>query len=158
MKASKIFLVLFILSVCTYCIAQGTRNDKQVTMLKEFYASYCKLWAAKPLPPPKEFYKKLDSLQKVYCSQKIRKEAKDWFDDDGHDLYTNDWGIKPSDVKLMTVVKDVKKPNGYILNYTTLFHEAPSKYVRRNITLYLELIKTGSEYKIDSVVDKSGAK
>jgi len=158
MKTFRIFSFLFISFICSNCIAQDNKDAEKIIMIKKFYISYSKLWAIKPLPPPKEFYKKLDSLQKIYCTQKLRKKAKDWFEDDGHDLYTNDWGIAPNDTSSITVLKDFKAQNKYILRYTTLFHESPSKYVKRNVTLNLEVVRIDNEYKIDAVLDEGVVK
>ena len=139
------------LSIINGCDAQNNTNDNHITMLKEFYIVYCKLWAFKPVPPPNELYIKLDSLQEKYCSQKVRTEAKEWFDD-GHDLFTNDWGIGVESLSTMTIVRDTTKENTYVVSYIVdSFPESPNKPEKKRVSLYVGIINEGESYRINSV-------
>ncbi|MGZ3860978.1 MAG: hypothetical protein ACXVMS_15670 [Flavisolibacter sp.] len=134
------------------CIAQGNNSDKQVIkMLTEFYTTYSKIWSIKPGPHFGMLYKRLDSLQKIYCIQKIRKEAKEWFDD-GHDLLTNDFGIDVESIKSMTIAKDTTKVKSYLVSYEVIeFPVSPNKPIKERITLHVNVVNEEDKYKIAAV-------
>lgn len=133
------------------CAAQSSSNDDNIRMLKDFYTEYCKLWSIKPVPLPNVLYLKLDSLQKRYCTQKIRTEAKEWFDD-GHDLFTADWGIDVESLSTMSIVKDTVKENTYVVSYiVNAFPVSPDKPEKKKVSLYVGVIRDAESYKINSV-------
>jgi hypothetical protein len=153
----KLLAIILFLSVTLDSKAQVSSLDNHaIETLKEFYTAHCKIWAIKPPPPPKEFDSKLDSLQKRYCTQKLRKEAKEWLGDDGHDLFTNDWGIDIESLKTMTIVKDSAKGSTYIVSYMVIaYPQSPTKPVKEHIILHVTLTKENGELKIASIKDST---
>jgi hypothetical protein len=123
-------------------------------MLKEFHTAHCKIWAIKP--PPKSFESKLDSLQKIYCTQKLRKKATEYLSDQGFDLFTDDWGIDVESLKNMTIIKESTKENAFIISYTIIaYPQSLNKPVKEYVILHLTLIKENGRLKIASVKDST---
>lgn len=119
-------------------------------MLTEFFTTYSKIWSINP-GPNRMSYKPLDSLQKIYCTQKIRKEAKEWFDD-GHDLLTNDSGIDIESIKSMTIAKDTKNNMSYFVSYEVIeFPVSPNNPIKGKIILHVNVVKEKDKYKIAAV-------
>ncbi len=120
-------------------------------MLKDFYTTYSVEWSLKGTnKDPRLLGKKLDSLEQKYCTQKLVKEVKDWFND-GQDLLTNTWGIfEPVDS--LTIVKDLAHKNSYILSYINVdYPQSLTMPVKKKIVLHIEVVKEGGHYKIASV-------
>jgi hypothetical protein len=153
----KLLFFILLIAIAFVSKAQNNASDKQaIQMLKEFYTAHCKIWTVKPPLPPETFNVKLDSLQKKYCTQKIRKEAKKGLDDVGYDLLTGDWGIDIESLKTMTVVKDSTKGNTYIVSYTVVgYPQSPTKPVKEHVILHVTLIKENGELKIASIKDST---
>ncbi|WP_423129758.1 hypothetical protein [Gaoshiqia sp. Z1-71] len=133
------------------CNAQDNAGDKCTSMLREFYTNYSKIWAIKPVPLPKDHYIIIDSLQEKYCTQKLRKEAKEWFED-GHDFLTNDWGIDVESLETMTIIKDTTKENTYIVSYIVdSYPVTPDNPVKKQVVLYVTVAKEGESCRLDFV-------
>jgi len=150
----KSFLIIILFLPFTLVLkAQGSSSDKQaIEMLNEFYTAHCNIWAIKP--PPKTLYLKLDSLQKKYCTQKLRKQAKESFNDVGYDLLTGDWGIDINSLKTMTILKDSAKENTYTVSYMVIgYPQSPTKPVNEHVILHVSLAKENGQLKIASIKD-----
>lgn len=146
MKILKFLALSFMILVGNGCNAQTNVNDKQsIFMLKEFYTAYSKVsLRIEDLP-------KVDSLQEKYCTLQLRKEAKKYLED-GHDLLTDDWGISKESLTSMGITKDSTKENTYVVSYIVdSYPVAPDKPVKKQVKLYVTVIKEGESYKIDSV-------
>ena len=146
-------LIISFLPIPLVLKAQASSSDKQaIKMLNEFYTAHCKIWVIKPTP--KTLYLKLDSLQKKYCTQKLRKEAKESFNDVGYDLLTGDWGIDIKSLKTLTIVKDSAKENTYIVSYMVIgYPQSPTKPVNELVILHVSLAKENGQLKIASIKD-----
>lgn len=84
-----------------------------------------------------------------YCSSKLRKEAREAFDNVGADLLTNNLiGNLNENLK---VVKDARKENDYIVSFEATYSDAPGGQTKKQVTVYVTVIKEGESYKIDSV-------
>jgi hypothetical protein len=133
--------------------AQNNTADKQaIIILKEFYSKYNNEWSLIPPKTSVDIYgKKLDSLNSIYCTPRLREKAKEWLKD-GHDLITNDfYGI--SDPKTLSVTKDISKENTYTVSYIAV-EESPynkNEKITQKVTLHVTVIKEGEGYKIDDV-------
>ena len=133
------------------CNSQNNASDKCIIMLKEFYTTYCKIWNIRPIPHPNDHYIKIDSLQEKYCTQRLRKEAKEWFFD-GHDLLTNDWGIDIESLETMKIIQDSIEEKTYIVSYVVdSYPIAPDKPIKKQVVLHVTVVKEGENYMIDSV-------
>lgn len=150
----KILLTASFLISTLYLKAQISSDAKAIEILKEFYTAHCKIWNIKP--QNKTLYGKLDSLQKIYCTQKVRKEAKKGFDDVGYDLLTGDWGIDIKSLKTLTVVKDFTKGNTYIVSYTVVgYPQSPTKPVNEHVVLHVILIVENGKWEIATIKDST---
>lgn len=95
--------VFFLISSSINLYAQNYDADTlAIGMLKKFYAAYGELKITI------KDRRKLDSLQKKYCTNELQKLAKQSFGD-GYDIMTHDWGISPEALKSLTVKKDLSK-------------------------------------------------
>jgi hypothetical protein len=151
----KILFIISFLLIAFVSKAQVKSSDKQaIEILKIFYTAHCRIWAIKPPPPPKIFNNKLDSLHAHYCTKKLTKEAKEWLND-GHDLFTDDWGIDIESLKSMTIIKDSVKST-YVVSYIVTFYpQSPTKPVKEHVVLHVTLTKENGEFKITSIKDST---
>lgn len=118
-------------------------------MLKDFYKAHNKEWLA--ALDANTLGKKLDSLERKYCTSKLREEAREWFRD-GHDLLTNDWGTDANSLKGMAITKDPVRLNGYVVSYwVNTFPVSPKKPVRKRVELHVLILIEAGIYKIASV-------
>lgn len=143
-------IIYFIISstLLTHCNCVNAQNNAvnktELQMLKQFYTlrgiiKFIEKDSAK-----------WNSIQKTYCTQKLRKEAKEWYDD-GHDLFTNDLGIDNESLKTLTIIKDSTKQNSYIVSYIVNFHVSPNEWEKKKVILHVVVVKDSDSYKIASV-------
>ena len=134
-----------LLSNYNYAYTQNFVANKQaLQMLKEFYS------ARSTVKFIVKDSARWDSIQKKYCTQKLIKKAKEWYDD-GHDLFTNDWGIDIESLKTMTILKDSTKENTYAVLYIVNFQVSPNKREKKKVTLHVGVVEESENYKITSV-------
>jgi hypothetical protein len=154
MKPRILLIILSAVVVTNSCVqAQNSSvNNGAEKMIKEFYTKYCNLWKNTPSSVPANIlHEKIDSLAQNYCTNSIRNEAKSWFED-GHDLFTNDWGIDLESLKSLSIVKDLTKSNTYSVSYIVeSYPVSPDKPVKKQITLQVSVIKENDIYKINEV-------
>ncbi|MFP5471078.1 MAG: hypothetical protein ACLGGV_05745 [Bacteroidia bacterium] len=148
MSNIKFLIMVFFINRCT---AQGLVEDKCESIVKEFYIEHSKAWTKLPQPNPKELYFVLDSIQQKFCTNKLRKEAKEWFDE-GHDLITNDWGVDDESISTIEVLKDSTTENRYVVSYIVKSYPvSPTKPVSKRVVLYVEVLLIDDLCKINSV-------
>jgi len=97
--------------------------------------------------------KKLDSLQKKYCSLRFQKVIKKEFKLGGldHDLLTNDEGADANFFKTLKVEKDKVNQNVYSVSYTYHTKDPSYRPIDKKVILHVTVVKEGDSYKIDSV-------
>ncbi|HTE01717.1 MAG TPA: hypothetical protein VK668_20655 [Mucilaginibacter sp.] len=143
-----LFISCILLLGSNITFAQGSSISNQSTaMLKEFYSAYSTVkFTLKDL-------KKIDSLQKKYCSINLRKELNEEYKANGleHDLLTNDHGINANSLKTLTVIKNSKKINGYIVSYFNQTISATNKPILERVILHVCVTKENGSIKIVSV-------
>lgn len=144
MKFFKIITLSSMILIASGCNAQQGKEDRVLSMLNEFYTAYSKVSFRI------EDAQKVDSLQEKYCTEELRKEAKEWYGD-GHDLLTNDWGIEEKDIKTMEIKKDVSKNDTYIVTYTTFLDNPGNIPQKKDVSLQVSVVKEDEKYKIDKV-------
>jgi len=148
----KIIIYFFLASVLlltnhNYAHAQNDVADKQaILMLKDFYTAYNTVWST-----TKGFIlvKKLDSLQRKYCTKKLRLEVKE----DGIDQDPL-VGIDYTDVehlKTLVITKDPTKENTYIVSYIAHTLSAANKPIDEKVVIHVSVIKEGASFRIASV-------
>jgi len=89
MKAIIYFFIILIICLLSNnsAFTQNYDTDKQeIQMLRDFYSVYNTEWEI--VKDPHILIKKLDSLQRKYCTKKLREKIKDEFKRGGldHDL------------------------------------------------------------------------
>mgnify|MGYP001411124475 CR=1 FL=1 len=144
MKFLKIITLSFVILIANGCNAQSGTENRVLSMLKEFYIAYSKVSFRI------EDAQKVDSLQEKYCTEELRKEAKEWYGD-GHDLLTNDWGIEEKDIKTIEIKKDVSKSDTYIVTYTTFLDNPGNIPPKKDVRLQVTVVKENDGYKINKV-------
>ena len=139
-----IYFLIISNALLTNCNCANAQNQPALQMLKKFYT------ARSSVKFIEKDSAKWNSIQKIYCTQKIRKEAKEWYDD-GHDLFTNDLGIDIESLKTLTIIKDPTKENNYVVSYIVNFHVSPNEWEKKKVTLHVCVVKEDESYKIASV-------
>jgi len=149
----KSIICLFIISIITLfnCGCAHAQNDignkRPEIVLKEFYTvrSTLKLTA--------KDHHRLDSLQRKYCTVRLRNELKADFQANGldHDLLTLDNGIDAESLETISVKKDPTKANDYIVSYTVSDVDPSNKPIKKKVAIRLTVAKEKGDFKIDSV-------
>lgn len=144
----KLFLILFFLSRAFITNAQNLTTDKvAVQMLKEFYTAYNTVWSTAKYP---RLQKKLDSLQRQYCTLWLRKQLKELAKGEGadHDLLTNDEYTDVAHLKTLKIVKDTTKPNYYIVSYVDHTMSPAYKPIDKTVVIHVRVAKENGSWKI----------
>lgn len=136
------------------CAQSQNENEQIISMLKKFYITYNSVWENANTYTPKEFENKVFSLQQEYCSDKLQREIKKYYETYKleHDLLTNDFGGTNSEKlkSTLSIVKDTTKENSYIVSYMVEI-KAPSTPLDEKNIIHLTVIKEKGNYKIDKV-------
>jgi hypothetical protein len=155
MKKLMPYIVSVILLFASSCVsAQNNSTEKQVeNMLLEFYSKLFYIHENSTITssvPPDMVHRKLDSLIRIYCSSKLRNEAKKIMDDGyGHDLLTKDY-VGDSNENLK-VEKDRGNENEFNVSFVVTYSDAPGGPIKKHVVLHVILIKEKDGYKIDDV-------
>jgi len=153
MKTLQFYIISTVLIFFNSCgIAQNNTFEKQAeNMLLEYYTKHFQVWGIPSLPSDVR-YEKLDSLMQKYCTSKLINEAKEAFENVGVDFLTNDLiGNLNENLK---VERDTINENDYIVSFVSdiaTYIDAPGEQTKKQVTVYVTVIKEGDCYKIDSV-------
>jgi hypothetical protein len=149
-------ITIYLVLICTLFLSNSgcarAQNDKQaVQMLKEFYNAHNTVWST-----TKDNYiliRKLDSLQRKYCTMSLRRELKKEFQANGldHDILTNDYDINIEALKTMSISKDPTKPKGYIVSWTISTLNPSYKPIKKKVFVHVTVVKENNSSKINSV-------
>jgi hypothetical protein len=135
------------------CIsAQNTNTEMQIIeTLKDFYTKYNAVWSIKPPLTPDILERKLDSLNAIYCTSALRKDAKKSIEGDyGQDLLTNDLASVDLNENLK-IEKDSTNENVYVVSFTATNSDASGNPVKQNVVLHVSVVKEKEGYKINDV-------
>ena len=146
-----IYIIFAFFLTQSSCIsAQYNNSDNEIiAMLNEFYVAYSNIWSTTSLSPD-ILDSKLDSIQKKYCTLRLRNEAKEYLED-GHDLLTNDYGIGIESIKTLAIMKDSTEENAYIVTYGVVNSDVTNNPVTQNVLLNVFVVKDEESFKIDKV-------
>ena len=152
MKVQTIcFIIIVLISMSNKCSSQNVVNKTNIERLEQFYTLYCQIWEEQPTVSPEELYGKLDSLQFQYCSERARKEAKEWFFE-GHDYFTNDWGIQTESLNSLSIEINQNNSSDFKISYSVeYFPISPYEKENRQVVLSIRLIEVEGKYVIDIV-------
>ena len=152
MKNILYVFVLAVMFTANISCAQSLNEEKQIiSMLREFYTAHTTIWESFLALSPDEFENKLDSLQEIYCTKRVRIESKK-YRKLGHDLLTNDFGTSIEKLKsTLKIVRDTTKENTYIVSYVIEIGY-PSKPREEEHFIHLVVIKENDSYKIDEIL------
>ena len=143
----KIILVLLFAQYYFISNAQVVPNDKRaIEMLKKFYTAYNTVYSTDKYPL---LQKRLDSLQKQYCTIWLRKQLKELAKGEGldHDLLVNDECTDVAHLKTLKVVQDAK-PNTYIVSYVDHTFSPAYKPIDKTVFIHVTVEKENELYKI----------
>jgi len=143
-KIISIIATIVILTINNSCIqAQKNSSDKQILlMLKEFYSAYI---TEMSIGNPYTFKYKLDSIKKNYCTIKLIKELPILSKKADADPLLNAQDSNIDCLKTLTIEKDKKKQNQYIVSYTDI-------YSKTRFIVKLFVVKENGCYKINSIL------
>ncbi len=132
---------------CSYS-QKPTEEQQAIEMLKQFY------FAQSAIKSTPQNIGKIDSLQKMYCSKKLQKKLKEQFQLTGldHDLLTNDFGIDSLGIKTLSISKDLKHNNNYIVSYTILDDVVPNLSKKEiKVIINVTVQKEDGMLKVDDI-------
>lgn len=133
------------------CCSHNAAEQEKISRLIQFYTQYSKIWEEYPSASPEKLYYSLDSLQKQFCSDRARKEAKEWFFE-GHDYFTNDWGIQTESLNSFDIEINQDDKSKFIVTYQAVyFPVSPFEKEFRQVILSIRLIEIDGKYLIDEV-------
>lgn len=131
---------------------QNNSTEKEAEkMLQEFYTSYFTVFATEP--PGTSSQKKLEMLQKQYCTEAFYRKIPDIIEQTESDPFLKAQDSDINWLQTLTVIKDEQIKNEYIVSYSydRLVDVNPDKTVKETVTIHVTVVKEGESYKIDSV-------
>lgn len=135
-------MIIAINMVNISCAPAQNQEEKNIKMIKEFYTAY--ITEVSSNDPPMVMAEKLDSLQKIYCTDKLLDRLPDIIEKTGADAFLKAQDSNIKSLETLTIKKDSTKPNGYIVSYS-------DPYSKTQITIGLTVIEKKSRIKIDSI-------
>jgi len=138
---TKLSILFFALSIVffsnlSFARAQSNSSDKQVlTMLKEFYTNYITVVSNGAEP------KMILSLQKKYCTSDLLKKIPKLIEQSDSDPFLKAQDSNTEFLKTLSIRKDLKKSNTYIVSYIA----------DKKITINLIVIHENETFKIAKV-------
>lgn len=149
-KAISYILIFFSFTTAFECSfsQKPTEEQQAIEMLKQFYI------AQSTIKSTPQNIGKMDSLQKMYCSKKLQKKLKEQFQLTGldHDLLTNDFGIDSLGLKKLSISKDPKQNNNYIVSYTILDDVVPNLTKKEiKVIINVTVQKEDGMLKVDDI-------
>jgi hypothetical protein len=143
--------VMFIFTFSCGQVQNNSSNNEAEKMIREFYTAYNIAWSR--VPTPEILVRNLDSLQRIYCSENLRKKLKKQFDAEGldHDLLTNDQAADVNYLEKLTIKKDSANANTYIISYVEDYTSPSNKKEFKMAIIHLSVVKEKETYKIDNV-------
>lgn len=112
-------------------------------MLKDFYTNY---FSAFVEPPGALSQKKLDLIQKQFCTKAFYKKIPEIIEQTDSDVFLKAQDSDIKYLKTLTISKDLKNEE-YIVSY--IADAMPEKKI--TIIIHLTLVKEGNSYKISAV-------
>jgi hypothetical protein len=123
---------------------------KVKNLIKEFYVSYGSLDYSI------ENHKKIDSLQKIYCTNKLNDKLFDIFNNSGmdYDIITNDELLNIESLKTLNVkVKDIKS-GLYTVSFTTISYPiSPTEPIEKKVSFDVKVLIDNGVLKIDEILN-----
>jgi len=147
---SSIFSII-ILCFNIYC-SQTKNNEKQIIqMLSNFYTAYNKAWSSNL--DSESLIKELKVLQEKNCTEKLRNKLNTLFKNHGldHDIMINDIYTDMQLIKTMSINKDPKTENGYVVTYNAKTEDPYNKEKIVEVNIHITVLKENDHYLIDSV-------
>jgi len=124
--------------------AQGSSDEKQIIgMLKSFYTEYMTTLSKDDV---RLSVKKIHSLQKTYCTQKLLKELPMLSEQIDADPFLQAQDSNIEYIKTLSILKSQKIFNQYIVSYIDIY--SPNKI---KVIIYLTIVKEKNGFKIDSI-------
>lgn len=119
MKTIKSLFAVCIVFIGSYSCIQGQNSSsdkKNIQILKDFYTSYITYSA---IDTPGTFNeKKLDSLQKIYCTEALLKKIPEISEHIDADPFTKAQLITIKLLNTLAIKKDSNKLNQYVVSYS----------------------------------------
>jgi hypothetical protein len=150
MRKTLIFLIIFLGSSTIYCQAQCITSKNGAEVLTTFYKVYNIAWSTFN---GDILVKKLDSLKKIYCSIKLKRQLDDEFKHTGldHDMLIKDQYTDVRHLKSLVIKNDLKRANKYIVTYTASTVSASNKPIDVQVIIHVTLCRENGCLKIASV-------
>jgi hypothetical protein len=142
-KSIIICILLFFVESCGNPIKNQSKEVAAETLLKDFYTDYITLFVQSPCA---ENQRKLEMLQKQFCTKDFYKKIPEIIEQTGGDVFLK---AQDSDIKYLKTLKIVKdvETDEYVVSYqgdATIDQKVVVK-------IYLTLIKEGNDFKINGV-------
>ena len=140
-------LIILFTFICVFTSNSQNNDEKQaIAMLRTFYRSYMSAFS---INDPKLFQNNLKELREKYLTDRGKKEYKKLIEETDSDpiIKAQDGDVKWA--KTLSIKRDLKKPNLYILSYSNDEYGDDGKLHKNTTTISLFVINQNGSYKID---------
>lgn len=131
------------LSSCGQTVQNSSTDKEAEKMLRDFYTNYFNVFVE---PPSAASQKKLEMLQKQFCTEAFYKKIAEIIEQTDADVFLKAQDSDIKYLKTLTVSKDLQNEE-YVVSY--IADATPEEKI--TITLHITLVKEGNNYKISSV-------
>lgn len=152
MKYITIAVFICVALIDLGCIAQtSSSKDSAIAMLQTYYTNHRDIWLTMTPFENEQFYTRIDSLQKQYCTTKLYNESKKLLQN-GSDLLTNDYGMDELVLKSAISIKATNEPSQYSITYdVNTYPVSPNTPVVKKISFKVRVIQENNSFKIADV-------
>lgn len=138
---NSIIIIILLINNHSCTLAQK-KDERIISMIKTFYSTYINEVASNR--SIMELTEKLDSLQKIYCTDKLLNTIPDIMEETDADVFLKAQDVNVESINTLIVKKDLRNHNKYIVSYY-------DPYSKNSIIIILRVVKDKGKYKIDSV-------
>ncbi len=146
MRTLSSFLVCILFTFSSSCgqtIQKNYTEKAAEKMLRDFYTNYFNVFVE---PPSASSQKKLEMLQKQFCTESFYKKIPEIIEQTDGDVFLKAQDSDIKYLKSLTISKDLQREE-YIVSY--IADAMPEEKI--TITLHVTLVNEGNNYKISSV-------
>jgi hypothetical protein len=143
-KSIIICILLFFVESCGNPIKNQSKEVAAETLLKDFYTDYITLFVQSPSA---ENQRKLEMLQKQFCTKDFYKKIPEIIEQTGGDVFLK---AQDSDIKYLKTLKIVKEDtvkDEYIVSYSA----DASMHETVVVKIHVTLPKDGDSFKINGI-------
>lgn len=152
----RIFTLYTICLVFIFTNSYGQAHKNSIkkeaeSMLIDFYTNYITVFATEP--PGLSSQKKLEVLQKLYCTEELFKKIPFIVEQTDADPFLKAQDCDINWLQTLNIIEDKQSHNEYIVSYSydQLVDANSDKTVKAVVTIRATLVRDGNNFKISSL-------